>query len=322
MNKSILVSTILVLVCGVFQQCKLTAQPAQLTKIVKFASVKEGQEALTKADDFTNSWSQFDMDARAQKSDATKEDVFELIRSNVLEWTSEEKKQISAVFAEVEAIILKEQYTLPLPNEILVIKTSMKEEGNASGYTRGNNIILGEKAIAQNPESLKHLVIHELFHVLSRNDKDFKTAMYDIIGFTTTNQIALPDSIADKKITNPDAPLIDAFITLETNDGAVDCAMILYATEPWKGGSFFEYINIAFLKLEGELNKIPYLEDGAPVFYTMGEALNFFDQVGMNTNYIIHPEEILADNFTSLILQENNLADPWIIDEIRHYLID
>ena len=43
----------------------------------------------------------------------------------------------------------------------------------------------------------------------------------------------------------------------------------------------------------------------------------FFEKVGKNTNYIIHPDEILADNFVHLVIGTKNLSTPRIIDEMR-----
>ncbi len=321
MNLSKFILTTLLL-SGIIAQCNNALKSSDFVNSVSFATIVDGQKLLVEEDDFVKSWSAFDIDSRVQKQNATKEEAFELIKANVLEWTNEEKNVISNIILEIDSVVAANNYHLPFPEAITFIKTTMDEEGGASGYTRGNNIILGEKAFDGKIDNIKHLIIHELFHVLSRNDVDFKAAMYKIIGFTTTDIISYPDSIANLKITNPDAPLTDAFITLETKDGPVDCAMILYADRPWNGGSFFNYMNLGFMRLTGEQTKTPYLKDEQPVFYTMSEALNFFSQVGKNTNYIIHPEEIMADNFTSLLLEQENLADPWLIDEIQDYLID
>jgi hypothetical protein len=38
--------------------------------------------------------------------------------------------------------------------------------------------------------------------------------------------------------------------------------------------------------------------------------------------YIIHPEEILADNFALLVLQQRQVPSPEVIDRIERVLID
>ena len=44
------------------------------------------------------------------------------------------------------------------------------------------------------------------------------------------------------------------------------------------------------------------------------------EQIGGNTNYIIHPDEILADNFVHLALEAEKLATPRIIEEMKKTL--
>ena len=52
----------------------------------------------------------------------------------------------------------------------------------------------------------------------------------------------------------------------------------------------------------------------------MSEIGNFFEQVGRNTQYIIHPEEIMADNFTFAILGKEDLSNPELVAEIKEVL--
>ncbi len=96
--------------------------------------------------------------------------------------------------------------------------------------------------------------------------------------------------------------------------------MILYAKKAYAGGSFFKYLNIGFLKIAGDSTKVIDLVDDEAVIYPFGQADNFFEQVGKNTDYIIHPEEILAENFVFAIENKKGLADQWIVDAIGAYL--
>ena len=47
----------------------------------------------------------------------------------------------------------------------------------------------------------------------------------------------------------------------------------------------------------------------------------FTEQVGRNTEYIIHPEEILADNFSLLLAQDKAVASPDVLQKIRAILL-
>ena len=55
--------------------------------------------------------------------------------------------------------------------------------------------------------------------------------------------------------------------------------------------------------------------------YSVKEIRDFYEQVGKNTGYIIHPEEILADNFALLILGNKKVKSPKIISELNKVLI-
>ena len=45
-------------------------------------------------------------------------------------------------------------------------------------------------------------------------------------------------------------------------------------------------------------------------FLGVGQIQGFYEQVGRNTDYVIHPEEILADNFEYLLIGRPNLPSP------------
>ena len=50
------------------------------------------------------------------------------------------------------------------------------------------------------------------------------------------------------------------------------------------------------------------------------EIGNFYEQIGKNTNYIIHPEEILADNFALLVMGQK-VSSPWLLDKLKSFLM-
>jgi hypothetical protein len=50
------------------------------------------------------------------------------------------------------------------------------------------------------------------------------------------------------------------------------------------------------------------------------QVSGFFEQVGRNTEYLIHPEEILADNFALLFSRDRNAPSPDIIKKMAEVL--
>ncbi len=287
---------------------------------IKFASVEKAKELLTQEDSFTRSWSQFDIDSRMQKKQSTKEDLFDLITKQVREWTTDEKSQVISTYKEIEKQIVDQGFKIDYPDEIYIVKTTAEEEGGAGGYTRANYIVLNENSFTDPNSDLKHFFTHELFHVLTRNNPKFRKEMYQIFGFNLMNNVEYPEDLKAYRITNPDAPQIDSYISLTVDGEIKNCMMILYSNRDYDGGHFFNYLNIGFLSLTGDSIKTIEYKDDKPIIYPYNQVTGFFEQVGQNTQYIIHPEEIAADNFAHAILNKKDLTNPEIITKIKKIL--
>jgi hypothetical protein len=176
-----------------------------------------------------------------------------------------------------------------------------------------------------NAEAIDRLVLHELFHVLSRNAPDLRRDLYRIIGFEVCNPIELPESLAQIKLTNPDAPLVDCFIKLTDGKDSILAAPLLYSSsatyDAEKKPPLFKYLTFRLLRVEYRDGQYqPALKDGEPQLITPSESQSFGEQIGQNTKYIIHPDEILADNFVHLILQTEKLASPQIVERMGERL--
>ena len=287
---------------------------------IQFASVEKSNELLTQEDGFTKSWSQFDIDSRMHKQNSTKEELFDFITQQTRAWTIDEKNKILTYISSIDKQIVAQGLKLDFPDEIYFVKTTADEEGGAGGYTRANFIVLKDDNLSQNNEDLKNLIVHELFHILTRNSPEFRKSMYAIIGFNLMNDVEYPENLKAYRITNPDAPQIDSYISLIADGQSIDCMMILYSDRDYSGGEFFNYLNVGFLSLKGDSIKTIEYKDDEPVIYTLKQVTGFFEQVGKNTQYIIHPEEVLADNFTFTILNKTGLPNPEIVNEIRKKL--
>lgn len=288
-----------------------------LKNTIKYASIEKGNQLLMKEDDYTESWGQFDIDSRMQKKNSTKEELLEYATKQTREWTIDEKKTIDSIIINIDNIIEKNNYNLKFPDNIHLIKTTAKEEGGAMGYTRENYIVLKDDVIFSTKVDLTHLILHELFHVLSRNNPQFRKELYEIIGFKLMENIEYPESLKDYRISNPDATQTDSYITLTIDDKEVDCMMIMYSNEDYESGVFFDYVNIGFLSLKGgTIKTVEYLEN-QPVIYGFDKIAGFFEQIGINTEYIIHPEEIMAENFSLAILGKTDLPSQELVEKIK-----
>jgi hypothetical protein len=292
--------------------------------LVRFAAPAEAREILVADDAFTRSLSRFDLQSRLK----TDQDVDlagwrELVAGQVRPWEADEMEMVSQSIARLSSRL--DDYRLPLPPVIRLVRTTGDEEAGAA-YSRTAAIVLPTKVMKYASTQLDRLLLHELFHLLSRQDGAIRSRLYGIVGFELCEPIELPASLAPRRITNPDAPLIDCTITLHTRDGnEVTAAPVLYAStksyDTQRKPTLFESLIFRLLVVERRGGRWqPMLKSGEPIVIDPRKEPEFLDKIGKNTNYIIHPDEILADNFVRLVMQDADIPTPRIIEEMRRVL--
>lgn len=291
---------------------------------IRFAAAERGRELISRKDDFVAALSRFDLQSRLKTNkEVTADDLLTLYRENVTEWPDED---VRAVTAAIEAVSKRlASVHVPLPETVWMVRTTGQEESNAA-YCRGPAIVLPARQLRQDAPGLERLVAHEMFHVLSTHNPALKRDLYAIIGFTLCEPIAPPKALAARTIANPDAPRIDCTIDLELADGErVTAAPILIASserfDPEAGKSMFAYLQFRLLVVErrGEAF-LPAQHEGQPRLIDPKTVDSFWKQIGRNTMYIIHPDEVLAENFALLANEAENLASPGIVAKLRERL--
>ncbi len=287
----------------------------------EFATISEAREVLARRDDFVQSMSPFDRAARMKTSSNVSEtDFLTFAGTNVLAWTDSDKQKVTSATQGIE----QELATLPLPKKVLLIKTTGDEEGKAA-YTRANAIIIPAKDLKVPNANMQKIICHELFHIISRANPKLREELYAAIGFVKCNDVEFPSELKSRKITNPDAPRNDHCIRLRVGADEHWAVPILYSGlekyDEKRGGEFFDYLQFRFLLVERRDTFVKPLYDGAnATLVDKHQVQDFDEQVGKNTEYILHPEEILADNFTLLVLRERNLRSPEIIKKLERIL--
>jgi len=133
--------------------------------------------------------------------------------------------------------------------------------------------------------------------------------------------------LAPIRITNPDDPVNDAFIEVLADGKPVPSIPVLLSRspkfDPAIGRDIVDYWLLKLLVLEaaGATGGMrPVLRDGEPVLLAISEVSGFSEQVGRNTAYIIHPEEILADNF-ALMLTGRSVESPDVLRKLREVFL-
>jgi hypothetical protein len=288
---------------------------------VLFADPESGRKVLSTRDDFIAAMSPFDRAARMKSAEKVSEtDFLEFLSRSVLAWQSDETNRIYSLLRGIREKLAP--WHIRFPSTILFIKTSGREEGQAS-YTRQNAVILPEHEI--HSAGLEDTIIHELFHILSRHNPVLRARLYGIIQFHRINALQFPEDLWQRRITNPDGVDCGWAIQVICQGRAQTVVPILYASPPQydakKGGEFFNYLTFRLLVLTNSGSSwAPELAEGKPQLIQPKNTGNLFELVGRNTQYVIHPDEILAANFVCLVNQQTNLPTPRIPAEMDKLL--
>jgi len=266
--------------------------------------------------------SAYDRSARMKTARDTPESEFlAFAASAALDWERDERDIVDAALREV--LPAAKLLGLPLPARIVMIKTSGAEDADAA-YTRQNAIVLPLRFLRMRGPALRRLLAHELFHVASRAHPKLADELYAVIGFQRCGAVELPAALKSQRITNPDAPKDEHCIQVSVGNEKVWALPILLSDATLedfaRGAVFLQRVSVMLLLVErpaGAGTAKPLLADGIPRVLPVSGVSGFVEQIGENTGYIIHPEEIVADNFVLLATGERKVRSPEILDAIE-----
>lgn len=319
MRSVLLVAMLLVLPGQVWAEVRLGRTT------LSFATVEEGKRVLTSRDDYVERMSAFDRAARLKTDRVVLErEYLEFVGKAVVAWEEAEKEKVYLAMEGVEEALKK--MALPFPKKIWLIKTTGQEEGNAA-YTRANAIVFPEKFLKGGAPWVQRVLCHELFHVLSRANRELREKCYAAIGFEKCDELEFPEELAGRKLTNPDAPRNEHCLKVKIDGEEQWVIPILFSNEekydPAKGGEFFRYLQFKLLvveRAEEGMGVEVVRKGGKAKLLDAGEVTGFLEQVGENTTYLIHPEEILADNFVLLVTGKRGVPSPEVVEKLGKVL--
>lgn len=311
--------------------------PLAAGKSIVFLSVEHGRAAIIDEtnDAYFRSLSPIDFELRLGSEapltsfDSKNRLLKEQYQKAVQPWAPAE---IDALTAACRVVFAAAEANIPgfVPVEWKFVKTSGSEESNGA-YTRGDVIILPQSRVDEGVRTggrryqLARLVAHETSHVFTRTHPELRERLYSRIGFRNVGVIDLGDALSARKLTNPDGPTIEHVLRIRTPDGReADVALAIYSNSPHltpeKGRNLFQYLATGLFVAEpidgGPAGRYRVVASPGqmPTPHSVGAVHGFYEQVGRNTNYIIHPDEIIAENLAIHLTQHLPDAPPAQLD--------
>ncbi len=289
-----------------------------LERAFTFVSISEGQRVLSTEDAFVTQMSVFDRQVRLQsETDLGATQLLKFSADQVCAWTTDEKEVVTLAISRLEPKLRELKITWDEP--IKIIKTTGREESDAA-YTRGRAIVFPRSKIGKLDRPPTRLFAHELFHVISRSNPELRDRLFQLIGFQRVPLIRLPRHLEDMRITNPDAPKMEHVIrlSLDANE-KVFATPFLFSKEAYTPAkkSLFAYLQFQLMQVIEDSNGewMPVVSDQKARFISPDHP-DYWRQIRGNTRYVIHPEEIMADNFSFLLTGEKP-KDSLLLDEIK-----
>ncbi|MFT5166761.1 MAG: hypothetical protein ACI8P3_001993 [Saprospiraceae bacterium] len=215
------------------------------------------------------------------------------------------KKALTNIFA-TSAFDLKKIINKP----IALIKVSGIHYGEGTYYTRENCIIIPANEL-QNPISsdFEKVIKHELFHIYSRYHPEKRKALYELIGYKSIGDIRhlqMNQRLRSRILLNPDGINYAYAINLQKESKAFQAIPLIIANKEQfdtNQTAFFNYLQFDLYKIQPPFSRLIKVEstiEGESIIHYK-EQPEFWTQIGDNTDYIIHPDEVLADNFVLLL---------------------
>ena len=283
-----------------------------------FATVEEGQQLMRDRTLFHNQISEDTLPFYLQRKGGTISEYIDYSAEQVIAFTVAEELRIKDVLSWLHDQLEKHNLQLPDPGEITFVKSTNEEILGSAGYTSGGTIFLNylvyEPGLYTH-ETFRELILHEIFHCLTRLYPEFRRAMYSLIHFTVLDQdISIPEEIRRQIIANPDVEHHNSYATFTIGGEKKGCYLVFLTDSVFEkhGDDFFAGMYTGIVPMDG--SKV----------YRIEEVEDFWDVVGRNTDYAEDPEEIIAVNFAYAVSRlDSGFADfktPGILEGIIEYL--
>lgn len=228
------------------------------------------------------------------------------LTTQVSNFTKDDQDFLNKVYQKVLINIKKIQPAFNI--DLSVSKIKPDHYGKDVFYTRGSVIFFPESIFKEkNEKKILSIFLHELWHIISEQNPDLKEKMYKLIGFYKHGYpVTFPSKLEKMMLSNPDGG--DRSYAMKLNNEKWLLPLIRSNQDRFNNSKpvFYDYLQFDVFYL----NDKGIVEVNADLSSTVSneDNMEFFQKIKDNTQYIIHPDEILADNFMLAVLAENTNA--------------
>jgi hypothetical protein len=309
---------IFLLVVGCTQAQNTVEQSLDKKHQVLFLGEEEAAEAILQdeAEGFFDKVTQTEMGIQMhevipeeEERAETLDDFRSFLKTEVLNFTKEDQEFVEGVMDEAFHYC-NDIHPSIFPERIRLIKIKTNHYGPSVYYTREDIILIPADVLKQpNASQFLDVMLHEIFHVYSRYHPEQKKELYGLIGFQAVDQLEIPEPVADRMLYNPDGINLNWTIQLDIKDKgkiwAIPAIVSTYSQYRPALPMFFGYLRFGLFEAtcEDDLSRCTMIgtEDG---FSTLDNTAMgpYFKKIKDNTQYIIHPDEIMADNFVLVVM--------------------
>ena len=256
------------------------------------------------------------------------------LKNQCLNWYASERYAFLRIIQEIESLI---SHSLPglLPSRVTMIKTTGKQEFGAL-YTSREALVLPRVEVVSGVilrffppahRNMLKVLAHEMFHIFSFLNPDRRKKLYRIIGFEIAESVQLHPNLDRLRINNPDTHDIIPLIQVSNRETGRPFTAALLTISRYPefvlGKKHLRQYAIARLfemKCVNGVWQNVVSKEGCIKGYRFDDVSGFYEQVGTNTDYLIHPDEILAEN-VAIILMGKSKSDNIVTNRLNKSIL-
>lgn len=283
--------------------------------IVRFLDATAASEAIIKDDTegYFEKINKSDIQIQMKKNfenesiEEIRAEYVQFMKGQVSDWTTDEKLKMQELFTEVKRLCDGLSPRL-YPGDMNLIKIKTDHFGRDVYYTRGHDILIPEN-IFENEDLSDQIptLLHEVFHIISRYNVGLREDLYKMIGFYPAMMPVVLNELLEKMVMlNPDGMNLQYVMNLyDSKYYEFGLPLILVGSSVYdpKFPNYMDYMYHEFYVLGNYHDHYKILSNPQGLSVTgYDDTDEFFQNITDNTNYYIHPDEIMAENFKLAVL--------------------